>query len=169
MRTHCDKSGQHSAASPPCLLCGPHRHPGLVLPLLINPYSGQYGDILDVNAPAAFEDDTVQVDVGEVAFYWQRSPTLDVLVNLLVEVGDRACKPGSESSNPAVYGAALRNTYLHEHYHETSDDLALPFNAQGAELFARAALTLRLLVANDDSRPTWKDGDFFGDQFGKIK
>jgi hypothetical protein len=76
-------------------------------------------------------------------------------------------KPGSASSDPAIDGLELRTTFLRDHYHETSDDLGLPFSEQGAEHFARVALALGLAIANDDEAPQWKDGDFFGDRYGR--
>jgi Zn-dependent M28 family amino/carboxypeptidase len=75
-------------------------------------------------------------------------------------------KPGSTSSDPSIDGAALRTAFLQDHYHKTSDDLNLPFSDTGAERFANAVLTFGLIVANDDVRPKWKTGDFFGDRFG---
>jgi hypothetical protein len=74
-------------------------------------------------------------------------------------------KPGSRSTNPAIDGAELRSSFLHDHYHGPSDDLSLPYSEVGATRFARAALTLGLLVANDDQAPRWIDNDFFGNRY----
>ena len=78
-----------------------------------------------------------------------------------------ALKPGSESADPAIDGGAMLSDFLSHHYHQPSDDLALPFDAAGAESFARAALLTGLLVAESDDRPRWNDGDFFGTKFGR--
>lgn len=75
-------------------------------------------------------------------------------------------KPGSRSSDPAIDGEALRGAFLSDHYHGPSDDLALPFSEAGAAQFARVAVMLGLIVANDDLPPKWKDGDFFGERYG---
>jgi hypothetical protein len=76
-------------------------------------------------------------------------------------------KPGSMSSDTAIDGAELRATFLREHYHGPHDDLDLTFNEYGAERFARVALRLGLIVANEKIAPKWKEGDFFGKKFGR--
>lgn len=76
-------------------------------------------------------------------------------------------KPGSASSDPAINGLELQTTFLRDHYHAPSDDLNLPFSKQGAALFARVALALSLAIANNNEAPQWKDGDFFGDRYGR--
>jgi hypothetical protein len=50
---------------------------------------GQDRHILDLTAPAAFEHDTVQVNVGEVSLELLVAPAVDVLVDFLVQVGNR--------------------------------------------------------------------------------
>lgn len=78
-----------------------------------------------------------------------------------------AFKSGSQSSDPSVDGAAMLDDFLKNHYHRASDDLDLPWSAEGAGRFARAAMAMGLIVANDDARPRWNDGDFFGDKFAR--
>ena len=78
-----------------------------------------------------------------------------------------AFKAGMESSDPAVDGAAALDGFLKNHYHQSSDDLSLPYSSEGAERFARAGLLMGLLVADADERPAWVENDFFGDKFAK--
>ena len=78
-------------------------------------------------------------------------------------------KPGSNSSNRDIDGATLRNEFLHEHYHTPGDNLDLPYNVEGATRFAGVALEFGLIVANDDKRPAWNEGDFFGEKFAQQK
>jgi Peptidase family M28 len=78
-----------------------------------------------------------------------------------------AFKAGSQSSDPAIDGEAMLNDFLKNHYHRASDDLNLPWSAEGAERFARTALMLGLIVAAEDERPTWNKNDFFGDKFAR--
>ncbi|MCG8504738.1 MAG: M28 family metallopeptidase [Sphingomonadales bacterium] len=77
-------------------------------------------------------------------------------------------KAGSQSSDPEVDGTALRSAFLRAHYHRPSDDLSLPFSEVGARRLAQVALTFGQIVANDDEPPRWKEGDFFGDRFGRA-
>lgn len=78
-----------------------------------------------------------------------------------------AFKAGMQSSDPSIDGEAALDDFLKNHYHQASDDLALPYSPEGAERFARAGLLMGLIVANADERPTWVDNDFFGDKFSK--
>ncbi|MEQ9563924.1 MAG: M28 family peptidase [Woeseiaceae bacterium] len=78
-----------------------------------------------------------------------------------------AFKAGSKSSDPNVDGAAMLRDFLQNHYHRPSDDLDLPFSAEGAERFVRTALLTGLEVAEQDERPRWNPGDFFGDRFAQ--
>jgi hypothetical protein len=78
-----------------------------------------------------------------------------------------AFKPGQKSSDPSIDGAAMLADFLKNHYHQSSDELDLPFSEVGAQRYLRAAFVLATLVANRDERPRWNDGDFFGDKFGR--
>ena len=76
-----------------------------------------------------------------------------------------AFKAGSKSADPDIDGGAMLNDFLKNHYHQSSDDLNLPYSSEGAKLFVQAALLLGLNVANDDERPQWNENDFFADKF----
>lgn len=78
-----------------------------------------------------------------------------------------AFKAGMQSSDPSIDGEAALNDFLQNHYHQASDDLALPYSNEGAERFARAGLVMGLKVANADERPRWLENDFFGDKFAQ--
>jgi Zn-dependent M28 family amino/carboxypeptidase len=78
-----------------------------------------------------------------------------------------AFKAGMQSSDPAIDGEAALDDFLKNHYHQSSDDLSLPYSPEGAERFARAGLLMGMIVANADERPRWVENDFFGDKFAK--
>lgn len=78
-----------------------------------------------------------------------------------------ALKAGSKSADPRSDGAAMLQDFLKNHYHRPSDDLSLPFSAEGAERFVRTALLLGLEVAATDERPRWNERDFFGEKFAQ--
>jgi Zn-dependent M28 family amino/carboxypeptidase len=75
--------------------------------------------------------------------------------------------PGFTSSDPEIDGGALFNGHLQTHYHQPSDDLSRPIDWDSALRFARANVRIGHAVAEDDARPTWNEGDFFGEMFGK--
>ncbi len=69
------------------------------------------------------------------------------------------------SSDPEIDGAALVKDHLKNHYHKPSDDLSRPVDWDSAVRFARANARIGFAIANDDDRPTWNEGDFFGEMF----
>ncbi|WP_426172867.1 M28 family metallopeptidase [Massilia sp. TWR1-2-2] len=75
--------------------------------------------------------------------------------------------PGQNSFNKNEDGAKLWATFLATHYHQPSDDLRLPFNFDAAARFAQLNYNIALEIANASAKPTWNQGDFFGDTFKK--
>jgi len=69
------------------------------------------------------------------------------------------------SSDPEIDGEALVKDHLKNHYHKPSDDISRPVDWDSAVRFARANARIGLAIANDDERPTWNEGDFFGEMF----
>ncbi len=74
-------------------------------------------------------------------------------------------KPGSISTDDSFDGPAMLADFLDNHYHRSSDAGDQPFSESGAERFARTALLTGLWVASDKDRPSWNEGDFFGEKF----
>jgi len=72
---------------------------------------------------------------------------------------------GFTSSDPKIDGAALIMDHIKNHYHKPSDDLSRPVAWDSAVRFARANARIGLAIANDDDRPSWNEGDFFGEMF----
>jgi len=75
--------------------------------------------------------------------------------------------PGFTSLDPDIDGEALFQGHLRTHYHQPSDDLSRPIDWDSAERFARANVRIGLAIANDDEKPAWNEGDFFGDKFAR--
>ena len=76
-------------------------------------------------------------------------------------------KPGFTSADPSIDGKAIENEHRKLHYHMPSDDLSRPVDWDSAVRFARANARIGYEIANDSARPTWNDGDFFGEKFGR--
>ena len=76
-------------------------------------------------------------------------------------------KPGFTSTDPSIDGKAIENAHRKHHYHQPSDDLSRPVDWDSAVRFARANARIGYEIANDDARPTWNEGDFFGEKFGR--
>ena len=74
---------------------------------------------------------------------------------------------GIGSSDPAVDGRAVQEEFFGFHYHHPSDDLSQPIEWETALRFARAGVRIGYRIAMEEQRPTWNEGDFFGEKFGK--
>ena len=72
---------------------------------------------------------------------------------------------GFSSADPDVDGQAVATDHYHNHYHQPSDDLSRPIDWDSAVRFTRANARIGWAIANDDARPAWNEGDFFGDKF----
>jgi Zn-dependent M28 family amino/carboxypeptidase len=73
--------------------------------------------------------------------------------------------PGITSSDDSVDGAAITTAFRRTHYHRPSDDLSQPIDWDSAIRFTRANARIGWSIANDDARPSWNEGNFFGDMF----
>ena len=74
---------------------------------------------------------------------------------------------GFSSFNKQESGEKAWEQFQSKHYHQPSDDLTLPFNFDAAARFAQLNYNIALEIANAKDKPTWNQGDFFGDTFKK--
>jgi hypothetical protein len=74
---------------------------------------------------------------------------------------------GFTSSDPDIDAGKEFTGFLQTHYHQPSDDVGLPFNDESALAFTRAKYHMIRYIADDSRRPTWNEGDFFGEKFGR--
>mgnify|MGYP001828082724 CR=1 FL=1 len=75
--------------------------------------------------------------------------------------------PGLRSRDPDIDGAAAFRAFLAQRYHKPSDESGLPFDDDTASRFTALNYHLVRLIADTPARPTWNDGDFFGELFGR--
>jgi Zn-dependent M28 family amino/carboxypeptidase len=57
--------------------------------------------------------------------------------------------------------------FMTNHYHRPSDEPDLPIQYDMAAKFAELNYRIAKEIANADQRPTWNEGSFFGDLFGR--
>lgn len=77
--------------------------------------------------------------------------------------------PGFMSLDPEIDGEAAFRDHLANHYHQPSDDMSRPFDWPSALRFARANVRIGLAIAEQEKRPVWNAGDFFGEKFGRDR
>ena len=75
--------------------------------------------------------------------------------------------PGFTSSDPGIDGQQRWQGFLQTHYHQPGDDLSRPVDWPSAVRFARANVRIGHAVAEATARPTWNEGDFFGEKFAR--
>jgi len=76
-------------------------------------------------------------------------------------------KPGLQSTDPAIDAEAMFQEHRLNHYHTASDDLSRPVDWDSVERFTRAHIRIGQAIADNPKRPTWNDGDFFGERFAR--
>lgn len=63
-------------------------------------------------------------------------------------------------------GGAIFREFLGNTYHSPADDLNQEIDFDAGAKFAHANWLIANAIANGDARPTWNEGDFFGNTFG---
>lgn len=74
---------------------------------------------------------------------------------------------GRTSSDPSRDGEALFNHYLTQLYHTPHDELGQGLDFDACATIARLHFLVGYRVAQQEGRPSWLPGDFFGERFGK--
>ncbi len=72
---------------------------------------------------------------------------------------------GIKARNPAIDALALYEDFLTGHYHQPSDETDLSINYDSAAMLSRLNAAIGRRVGDADTRPAWKQGDFFGTKF----
>ena len=74
---------------------------------------------------------------------------------------------GMKSRDGAVDTRPIFEGFLQKHYHKPSDDRNLAIDYAAAAKFTRINMKIGELIANHPERPSWREGDFFGDTYKK--
>jgi hypothetical protein len=76
---------------------------------------------------------------------------------------------GMKSSNPKFKPDEIITRWRDTTYHQPQDDMSQPFDFGSGEKFARFSFLVGYLVAQQNEKPAWNPGDFFGEHYGKKK
>ena len=76
---------------------------------------------------------------------------------------------GLDSGDPEVNGSELMGKWMADHYHTPKDQMDQDIDFQAGADFARLNFLLGWKIANATERPSWNEGDFFGDLFGQRR
>ena len=78
-------------------------------------------------------------------------------------------KSGFETGDPSMDGSAINAAWRVDFYHTPRDEPDQGFDFGAGADHARINFLTGFLVANADNRPTWNEGDFFGNKFGQPR
>ena len=73
---------------------------------------------------------------------------------------------GGKAVDPKIDGLKLVNEWYLTRYHMPNDDLSQPLNWEAGAKSAKFSFLLGYIIAQDDAKPQWNVGDFFGRTFG---
>ncbi|MBA2565607.1 MAG: M28 family peptidase [Gemmatimonadetes bacterium] len=74
---------------------------------------------------------------------------------------------GFERADSGATGSEVFQEWMRTRYHAPSDDMEQPMDLEGGARHAQLQFLIGLEIANDPHRPTWNEGDFFGDTFAQ--
>jgi Zn-dependent M28 family amino/carboxypeptidase len=74
---------------------------------------------------------------------------------------------GMKSLDDNIDTQPIFEGFLQQHYHKPSDDLNLPIDYGAAAKFTRINVKIGEMIANEPTRPSWHEGDFFGRTYAK--
>ena len=142
----------------------------LDMPLLLFPLS----DIIAFGAEHSSLESVIETAVGEEGFTLTPDPMPEEVIFIRSDqysfvkqgVPSAFLVPGFTAADPDIDGEKLWREFLQTHYHQPSDDLTRPVDWPSAVRFARANVRIGYSIAEDDERPAWNEGDFFGEKFG---
>jgi Zn-dependent M28 family amino/carboxypeptidase len=78
-----------------------------------------------------------------------------------------AIEGGEKAVDPKKNGAQIERDWIKNYYHSPQDDMKQSLDFNAAAKYTRLNLSLGYAIANEDSRPTWNPGDYFGSTFGR--
>ncbi|WP_444920626.1 M28 family metallopeptidase [Microbulbifer sp. CnH-101-G] len=73
---------------------------------------------------------------------------------------------GREAQDPNIDGTAMQVSFLKESYHKPGDAPDAGVNYAAARQFTEVNYLIAREVADAEDKPSWYEGDFFGDLFG---
>ncbi len=76
-------------------------------------------------------------------------------------------KPGFQSSDPEIDGEAIQTQFRKQNYHKPSDQIGLAVDFGAVTTFAQVNALIGQMIANAPDKPTWNQGNFFGELFGR--
>ncbi len=74
---------------------------------------------------------------------------------------------GEQAKDPNFDAKKFGEEWVATRYHSPSDDMNQPMNLDASVQFMQINFLVGYDVAQDPQRPTWKPGDFFGENFGR--
>lgn len=130
-------------------------------------------DIVVYGAEHSSLGDTFQQAADELGLSISPDPMPEEVIFIrsdqfpFVQQGIPAAFPmvGLESGDPQIDGATATRTWMTTIYHTPRDDFSQEMDLETGAIYARVSFLAGYLVAQSSERPTWNEGDFFGNRF----
>jgi Zn-dependent M28 family amino/carboxypeptidase len=137
--------------------------PTLIAPLLsIEPLGAEHSSLMEnVQAAADILDLEIMPDHMPEQVRFVRSDQYNFIRQGIPALH---VKYGLKSSDSLTDLSGVINDYTKNIYHKPSDELNNLFDFEAGAVYVRLNFLISYSVANQDSRPTWNEGDFFGEQ-----
>ncbi len=75
---------------------------------------------------------------------------------------------GFKSADPKMDGEKMFRNWLRTIYHKPTDDLSQKMHLESGVKVVQANFLAGYIIANQDERPSWNPGNFFGETFGHL-
>jgi Zn-dependent M28 family amino/carboxypeptidase len=78
-------------------------------------------------------------------------------------------KSGFETGDPGLDGGAINTRFRSDFYHTPFDAMDQDFDFGAGADHARVNFLTGYVIAQEEERPGWNQGDFFGELFGGMR
>jgi Zn-dependent M28 family amino/carboxypeptidase len=139
--------------------------PTIIAPLLaVVPLGAEHSSLKEkVNAAASYFKLAVEADPEPEQNRFIRSDQYSFVMNGIPALH---IKYGNKTADGANNLHETVKVWREKYYHKPQDDINGVFDFEAGKRYVQLNFLIGYLVAQDENRPTWNGGDFFGERFG---
>lgn len=134
-----------------------------------------FKDVVPLGAPDSSLEAVVQQDAARLGLEVSPDPEPDQHYFIRADqysfvrrgVPSVFLSEGEEATDPNFDAKKFMDNWVATRYHAPSDDMNQPMNLDASVQFMQIDFLIGYDVAQDPQRPTWKPGDFFGENFSR--
>jgi len=134
-----------------------------------------FNDIVPLGAPDSTLDEVVRRNAGRVGLKVSPDPEPDQHYFVRADqysfvrqgVPSVFISEGEQAKDPKFNAKKFGEEWIATRYHAPSDDMSQPMDLDASVQFMQIDFLVGYDIAQDPQRPRWKQGDFFGETFGR--